>query len=322
MRTIRRFAYFALLLGFAQIVFGAIVRITGSGLGCGDHWPDCYGSFTPSGNAPNLLVEISHRYGAAALSLAIVALAIVAWMKRNEAGVSGRSGVLRPSLLAVLLVVVAAIFGAVTVKMQLNAWVVATHLAIAMSLLAVLVVAVIRAGGLGAAAIADRSGRTLRSARAAVGLTFLALVFGALTANTPGGPIACQGFPWCRTIAEHGLPLWIQATHRIIAFLLLGHLTGVFVGVRRRAEPRAIRAAAATALTFVVLQILVAAGMVEMHLPPTLRSLHQAVGTALWVAVVALAALAAGPRSDAAVSAIVRESPSRGEFATPEGVST
>jgi heme A synthase len=322
MRTVRRFAYLALLLGFAQIIFGAIVRITGSGLGCGDHWPDCYGSFTPSGNAPNLLVEISHRYGAAALSLAIIALAISAWMKRGERGVSGTGGVLRPSLLAVLLVVIAALFGAVTVKMELNPWVVATHLAIAMSLLAVLVVGVIRAGGLGAPGISARSDRTLRSARAAVGLTFVALVFGALTANTPGGAVACQGFPWCRVIAEHGMPLWIQATHRIVAFLLLGHLIGIGVGVRRRAEAGPIKAAASSALAIIVLQVLVAAAMVEMHLPPSLRSLHQALGTGLWIAVVSLAALASGPRSHSAISAIVRESPSRGEFATPEGVST
>src|ERR1700694_2785979 len=104
MRTVRRLGYFAVLLGFAQIVFGAIVRITGSGMACGDHWPDCYGSFTPAPNAPNLLVEISHRYGAAALSLAILALAIPAWRNRRTPGVGGRGGVLGPSLLAIMLV--------------------------------------------------------------------------------------------------------------------------------------------------------------------------------------------------------------------------
>jgi heme A synthase len=318
MRTVRRLGYLALLLGFAQIVFGAIVRITGSGMACGDHWPDCYGSFTPAPNAPNLLVEISHRYGAAALSLAILALAIAAWRNREEPGVGGRGGVLRPSLLAVLLVVAAALFGAVTVKMELNPIVVATHLAIAMSLLAVLVIVVVRAGGLGSATAGAGTQRTFRSARAAAGLTFLALVFGALTANTPGAAVACQGFPWCTAIAEHGTPLWIQVTHRIIAFLLLGHLTGISIGVRKRGESRPIRNAASVALGVVVLQILVAAAMVEMHFPPSLRSLHQAVGTALWLAVVTLAALAAGPSTNE----IVRESPSRGEFATPEGVST
>ena len=322
MRTVRRLGYLALLIGFAQIVFGAIVRITGSGMGCGDHWPDCYGSFTPAPNAPNLLVEISHRYGAAALSLAILALVIAAWRAREEPGVTGRGGVLRPSLLAIVLVVVAALFGAVTVKMALDPFVVVTHVAIAMALLAVLVVVVVRAGGFGSATVTGRSQQTLRAGRVAVGLTFLALVFGALTANTPGAPVACQGFPWCRVIADHGAPLWIQVTHRIIAFLLLGHLIGMSIAVRKRAEPRPIRNAAWAALSVAVLQILVAAAMMEMHLPASLRSLHQAVGTALWVAVVALTSLAAGVRGQRDISEIVRESPSRGEFATPEGVST
>ena len=321
MQTVRRFGYLALLLGFAQIVFGAVVRITGSGMGCGDHWPDCYGSFTPAPNAPSLLVEISHRYGAAALSLAILALAIAAWLKRREPGVAGRAGVLRPSVLAVVLVIVAALFGAVTIKMQLNPLVVATHLAIAMSLLAVLVVVVIRAGGLGSRGVSAGSQRTFRSARAAAGLTFLALVFGALTANTPGATAACQGFPWC-SFADHGLPLWIHVTHRIIAFLILGHLIGIAIGARKRGEPRPILSTAWAALGVVILQILVAGAMVGMHFPPSLRSLHQAVGTALWTVVVALAALAVSRRQYAGTPEVVRESPSRGEFATPEGVST
>jgi heme A synthase len=206
--------------------------------------------------------------------------------------------------------------------MQLNPLVVATHLAIAMSLLAVLVVVVVRAGGLGASRISAGSQRTFRSARAAVGLTFLALVFGALTANTPGAAAACEGFPWCTSVAEHGTPLWIQVTHRIIGFLLLGHLIGIAIGVRKRGDPGPIRSAAWAALGVVILQIFVAGAMVGMHFPPALRSLHQGVGTALWTVVVALAALAAGPRTFVGTSEIVRESPSRGEFATPEGVST
>ena len=321
MLTLRRLGYLALLVGFAQVVFGAIVRITGSGLGCGESWPDCYGSFTPADSAPTLLVEISHRYGAATLSIAIILLAVVAWMKRDEPGVGGPGGALRPSLLAVLLVVVAALFGAVTVKMALSPLVVVTHLAIAMSLLAVLVVAAVRAGGFGVAGIPSRYARTFRSGRGAAGLTFLALVFGALTANTPSAAVACQGFPWCRTVVGGGAPLYIQVTHRIIALLLLGHLIGLVIGVRKRGEARPVRVAAHTALGLVILQILVAAAMVEMHLPPGLRSLHQAIGTALWISVVALASLASAPGSTD-IERIVYESPSRGEFATPEGVST
>jgi cytochrome c oxidase assembly protein subunit 15 len=322
MVIIRRLGYLAVVIGFAQVVFGAIVRISGSGMGCGDHWPDCYGSFTPAQGGSNLVVEISHRYGAAALSLAIIALVVVAWLRRKEPGVGGPGGVLRPSLLAILLVIVAAVFGAITVKMELNSLVVVTHLAIAMSLLAVLVVVVVRAGGFGAGTVPARYARTLRSGRAAAGLTFLILVFGALTANTPGAAVACQGFPWCREIAVSGTPLYIQVTHRILAVLLLGHLIGIVIGVRKRGETRAVRTAASTALGIVILQLIVAAAMVEMHLPATLRSLHQAVGTALWISVVTLAALAAGTHGMTDIERIVYESPSRGEFATPEGVAT
>jgi heme A synthase len=322
MMTIRRLGYLALVIGFAQVVFGAIVRITGSGMGCGDHWPDCYGSFTPAHSGPSLLVEISHRYGAGALTLAIIALVVAAWLKRSEPGVSGPGGMLRPSLLAILLVIIAALFGAVTVKMALNPLVVVTHLAIGMSLLAVLVIVVVRAGGFGAGTVPARYKRTMRSAAAAAGLTFLILVFGALTANTSGAAVACLGFPWCRAITMGGAPLYIQVTHRILAFLLLGHLIGIVIGARKRGEARAIRNAAWTALGIVILQVFVAAAMVEMHLPPTLRSLHQAVGTALWISIVALAALAAGTRGTSDIERIVYESPSRGKFATPEGVST
>jgi cytochrome c oxidase assembly protein subunit 15 len=322
MGSIRKIAYVALFLGFAQVVFGAIVRITGSGMGCGDHWPDCYGAFTPTQGAPTLLVEISHRYGAAALSIAIIALVAVAWRKRAEPGVDGERGVVRPSLLAIALVIVAAVFGAITVKLALNPLVVVTHLAIAMSLLAVLVIVVVRAGGFGGRSVPARYQRTLRSGGAAVALTFLTLVLGALTANTAGAAIACQGFPWCRTVAVPGTPLAIQITHRLLALLLLGHLIGVTLGVRKRGETRAVRTAASISLGFVVLQILVAAGMVELHLPPQLRSLHQAVGTALWISVVTLTALASGAAETTDIERIIYESPSRGEFATPEGVST
>lgn len=322
MQIVRRLGYVALLIGFAQVVFGAIVRISGSGLGCGNHWPDCLGSYAPTTNAQSLLVEISHRYGAAALSIAIIALALVTLKARESEGVAGRGGALRPSLLAVLLVIVAALFGAVTVKMELNPIVVVTHLAIAMSLLAVLVVVVVRTGGFGAQRVPARYPRTLASGRAAVALTFLALVFGALTANTPGAPQACLGFPLCRLASGTGTPFWIQVTHRIIAFLLLGHITGVFFATRKRGESLITRRAAAAALTLVLLQIGIAAVMVESNLPPTFRSLHQAAGTLLWISVVALTALAAGTHGMTEIERIVYESPSRGEFATPEGVST
>ena len=61
-----------LLVAFAHIVFGAIVRISGSGMGCGDNWPKCYGYWIPPMTRPDLIIEVTHRYLAVALFVAIV----------------------------------------------------------------------------------------------------------------------------------------------------------------------------------------------------------------------------------------------------------
>jgi heme A synthase len=192
-----------------------------------------------------------------------------------------------------VLVVCAALLGAATVKLGLNGFVVASHLAIAMSLLAVLSVAVLRAGGLGARA--DMSGatpRTWRAALIAIVLASLTLILGALTANLPDAAVACGGFPWCRSVQSTGTGLAVQITHRVIAFLLFAHLWGVAAAVARRGEPPVVVLAARIAFASAILQVLIAAAMVEMHLPTVLRSLHQAAGTFVWLSICVFAGLA------------------------------
>jgi cytochrome c oxidase assembly protein subunit 15 len=294
MHTLRRLGLVALFLGFVQVVFGAVVRITGSGLGCGDHWPDCYGTYTPANRGVALLIEISHRYGAAALSIAVLALFVAAWMKRDSENTRGSGGALAPAGAALALVIIAALFGAATVKLGLATWVVVTHLAIAMSLLAVLVEVIVRSGGFTRRPLArpaDAS-RSLNAARAAMALAFLTLIFGALTANTPGAPVACGGFPWCRTGMTPGAPLIIQITHRIFAVLLLGHLIGMTISARKREPDSPVARAATAALIVAAIQLLVGAALVEMHLPMSLRSFHQAMGTLVWIIVASTHSLA------------------------------
>lgn len=292
MITLRRIAYLALLLAFMQIVFGAIVRISGSGMGCGDHWPSCMGHFFPPLDRPDLIIEVTHRYIAAAVTLSIVTLLALAYLHRHERGVSGRGGVLRAAGLAAVLVLVAAVFGAITVKLSLDPYVIVTHLAIAMTLLAVLSMAVLRTGGWGFDAAVVASARTYRAARVAAVMAFLVLVLGALTANIAGANVACQGFPGCRTVAVHGTPLYIQITHRVLAFLLLFHTFGMVMALRRRGESALIRLGARMSAGVVLLQIAVAAILVETHLPPVWRSVHQAIGTLVWLTIFTFAALA------------------------------
>ncbi len=301
MTLFRRLAYATLTLAFAQIVFGAIVRITGSGMGCGDHWPTCAGQWFPPHDRIDLIIEITHRYIAAALTLAILGLLLTTVVKRREPGVAGAGGVMRPAILAAGLVVTAAVFGAVTVKMGLNPYVIVTHLSIAMALLAVLVVMAVRAGGFGGGSAKmlavgntaiSTSPKTYRAARGGVVLAFLTIVLGALTANVAGANSSCQGFPTCRVVLVHGVPLAIQITHRVLAFLLLFHTFGMAMAARKRVGPSALIRAAWIVFGTVLLQIFVAAMLVELHLPPVWRSIHQATGTLVWLAIFTFAILA------------------------------
>jgi heme A synthase len=75
---LRRLSLFGLVIAAVHLVFGAIVRITGSGMGCGDHWPKCYGRWFPPLDRPDLIIEISHRYLAALLVFTLLALVIAA----------------------------------------------------------------------------------------------------------------------------------------------------------------------------------------------------------------------------------------------------
>lgn len=228
---------------------------------------------------------------------------------------------MRAAGLATALLYSAALLGALTVKLGLNPLIVVAHLTLAMSLLATAAVALSRAGGLGGGAMPDAvhsvsamaasapflapSSRTLRSARIAVGLALATLVFGALTANLPEAASSCTGFPLCRTITADGTALTVHIVHRVTAFLLFGHLVGIVIGVSRRRESTQIRRAAYSAFGAAVLQVLVAAAMIEMQFPSFLRALHQAIGTLVWLTIVILAIVASrGARTSSAPAII------------------
>ena len=133
MQTLRRYSFAAFFVACAHLVFGAIVRISGSGMGCGDHWPKCYGSFFPPWNRPDLIIEVSHRYLASILLLSLVALLVAAWRWRAEPGVGGPGGVLRSAALAVALGFTAAVLGAITVKFGNAPFATLAHWTVAMS---------------------------------------------------------------------------------------------------------------------------------------------------------------------------------------------
>ena len=68
----QRYAW--LLVGYTLIIiaWGAWVRISGSGDGCGDHWPLCHGAAIPVGAESKTWIEVSHRYSTAIFGILIL----------------------------------------------------------------------------------------------------------------------------------------------------------------------------------------------------------------------------------------------------------
>jgi heme a synthase len=101
--------YLAYLL--AVVAFGAWVRISGAGAGCGSHWPLCNGEAIPV--APNVktLTEYTHRLTSGLCGIFSIALAIWAWRVNRW--------VFRAALASLFFVLMEGFIGAVLVKKEL-----------------------------------------------------------------------------------------------------------------------------------------------------------------------------------------------------------
>lgn len=108
-------AWTALLANGLVILQGAVVRATGSGAGCGSHWPSCNGEFIPLGHSLETMIEFSHRL----LSLSVLVLgAWLVWrafLSRQE-----KPGLWAFALAAFGFLIMEALLGAATVLLGLT----------------------------------------------------------------------------------------------------------------------------------------------------------------------------------------------------------
>ncbi|MBS1842374.1 MAG: COX15/CtaA family protein [Acidobacteria bacterium] len=85
LNSLARFAWFVLLYNIAVILWGAYVRATGSGAGCGSHWPLCNGQIIPTSAQTQTLIEFTHRI-TSGLSLVLAAVLLIWCWRRTAKG--------------------------------------------------------------------------------------------------------------------------------------------------------------------------------------------------------------------------------------------
>ena len=252
MKALARLSLAAVFLTWALLVVGAVVRVTGSGMGCPD-WPRCFGQWLPP---PTFAawIEWTHRLLAALVSPLILASAVVAWRQRGRRP-GGAPSVWAPATLAVGLLASQIAIGALTVRQGNSPASVIAHLMNALLLLGALAVAWVRASREGravddATVSEDATGRealtssrrgpeaALRLARQgsvsrlglAAAATTLVLSLAGSIVQTTGGGFACPSFPLCNGYlwpTALGWPAEVHMVHRALAVglgLLLGSL--------------------------------------------------------------------------------------------------
>lgn len=74
-----RYAWAVLAYNLLVILWGAFVRATGSGAGCGSHWPLCNGVAVPRAPEIATVIEFTHRLTSGFALIAVLVLAIWAW---------------------------------------------------------------------------------------------------------------------------------------------------------------------------------------------------------------------------------------------------
>jgi len=114
--ALRRFAWAVLVYFIAVILWGSLVRATGAGAGCGNHWPLCNGTVIQHSPTANTIIEFTHRVTSGLSFFSAVALLI--WTLKGTA----RGHLARPAAVAaVVFTLIEAILGALLVKLGLTA---------------------------------------------------------------------------------------------------------------------------------------------------------------------------------------------------------
>ena len=294
-QALRRFAWGVLVYFIATILWGTVVRATGSGAGCGDHWPLCNGTVLQQSPTMQTMIEFAHRITAALDLIFVLGLLVWTWrttvkghLARWTAGAS------------VFFTLTEALLGALLVKLGLTAQstsplrapFLALHLANTLMLVATLAMT--------AHMLSRKFGFRWSDIRIAspIGTTvgMIAVMFVGVT-----GSMAALGdtlFP--PTSLSNGLAQdlssssdWLlrwRWTHPVVAILASIFIIWLLIRAARRGGPWDNRALSGLVVGLLALQYVLGAADVWLLAPVWMQVVHLLGADAVWSALVVLTA--------------------------------
>lgn len=299
----RRFSIFAwgvLAYNILVILWGAYTRATGSGAGCGSHWPLCNGQVVPRDPQLETIIEFAHRTTSAFAGVLVIALLVWAWRAFPRGHL-----VRRGAVLSLIFIIIEGLVGASLVRFEwvadndsvARAVIMAVHLINTFILLGVITMTAWWASTIDPEDTRPRSYLRLDEGQAWLlgGALFLILVVSAAGAVTALGDTLFPAGSLREGVARDFSPTAhflerLRVWHPVLAvfsalyiFAMLGRLSA---NVKKTRVKRLMRLVQLT----VVIQI--AAGVVNLVLlaPVFMQLLHLLLADTVWICLVLLSA--------------------------------
>ena len=284
--VLRRLAAITSISTFLQISLGTTVRVSGSGLGCPD-WPLCHGRVYPLWNI-HTIIEISHRYLGTITGTLVILTVAAAWIVyRRE-----RRHVAWLATATLLAIAGEGVLGGAVVIRELAPWLVTAHLALALTILGLLIVTAVIAKP-PAPVTVDRG--FARRAVLAAGLVFAVAVAGSAVVASHADAV-CKSWPLCGGGFQPDFAGvdWFNMAHRLLAAatgLLVLHVCAQ-AWRRHRHVPGLETAAIATAGLLLLQGFVLGPGVAITDENAVWNGLHVAVATGVWAGALTVAVLA------------------------------
>lgn len=291
MSRFTKYAWFNVGYIVLVIMWGAVVRATGSGAGCGRHWPTCNGTVIPRPESIETMIEFSHRLTSGLAGIFIIILFAWAWLLRRR-GASNRWMWLG-AMMSLVFVIVEGAIGAGLVLLELtgsntSVWravMIAIHLLNTYVLLYWLTLTAWASHAPDTNFGRSRAGRLLLVAL--IGMAVLSAA-GAVTAL--GDTLLLDGSLEARYGAEAANHFLVQlrVIHPVMAVVVSAFLLAVGWSLTKPELPAIVRRLSYTVMGLVALQVLVGIVTIIFRAPITLQMTHLLLADALWIALLLL----------------------------------
>ena len=297
LQIIRIIGFTLLFSIFLQIILGAWVRLTGSGMSCPD-WPLCYGFIFPTPSKIETIANVNYTYfqiflewihrANAALVIGPICLIFSFYLIFNK---KINAFFNKYAYLLLILILIQGGLGGLTVFKSNIPWSVAIHLTFAFLLYLTTLLIIIKTY--------DISNNTFIANKSIKIFTFLsgiltmsAAALGAFTSKY-GASLSCNFWPGC---SEKFLPNFndifqvIHFSHRIVAMFLVLVLISLFIMLARYFKSFSNSIKLILLLMFIIIffQVVIGALLIFLEVPIWMGIFHQSIGLFLFTLIVLL----------------------------------